>query len=190
MGNDLDAEASGFSRSVIVSRFAEWTAFSAARMAPVRSRQAIYPLVRRPHYGEIMSKELGRITMQEFDKWHKENTEEVCESSKENPQTSLPIGWCTKLINVYLKTRVYLAGEGRPDLIRWVHPPIDNNLVDAIERAYANDSEVMERIRRFSSIRAIDNYGTYETIIEGCRLIAKRRNYACLIEVEELWQPY
>jgi hypothetical protein len=40
----------------------------------------------------------------------------------------LPIGWAVKLINVYLKTLVYLAREGRSGLIESIHPPIDNEL--------------------------------------------------------------
>jgi hypothetical protein len=176
-------------RRIIVARYAEWNAFSAARMAPLRSRHVLYPLIRKPNYDEILSGHLGKITRDEFERWHRTNTEAIHEASKKVSQSGLPIGWCVKLINVYLKTRVYVAGEGRPDLIRWVHPPIDNQLVAAIERHYANDAEVMKRIGEFSRIKNIDDYVAYETIIDACRIVAQKQKYQYLIEVEELWQP-
>lgn len=168
-------------RETIVKAFAEWTAFSATRSGcPIKSKKDIYPLIRLPNYNLIFVGE--RITQEEFNNWHYDNTLRISEEDDR-----LPIGWATKLINIYLKTRVYLAGEGRPDLIECIHPPIDNGLWSGIRNEYQNNSVIIEKTHIVSRIKEITTYDIYKTIIEGCRLIAQLRG-CYLIEVEELWQ--
>ena len=107
-------------REIIIKDYSEWCAFSSTRSGFPRnvkkSRQNIYPSIRKPKYDEILSG--SKITQMEFEEWHKENTIAIC-----NAASGLPVGWAVKLINIYLKTRVYIAGEGRVDLIRYIHPP-------------------------------------------------------------------
>jgi hypothetical protein len=168
-------------RETIVKAFAEWTAFSATRSGcPIKSKEDVYPLIRLPDYDRIFVGE--QITQDEFNKWHYDNTLRIREEDDR-----LPIGWATKLINVYLKTRVYLAGEGRQDLIKCIHPPIDNGLWSGIRNEYQNNSVIIEKTHIVSRIKDITTYDIYKKIIEGCRLIAQQRN-CYLIEVEELWQ--
>lgn len=168
-------------RKTIITAYSEWTAFSATRSGcPIKSRKDVYPLIRIPNYNEIL---FGTtITQEEFNEWHENNTLAIC-----NANSKLPIGWATKLINVYLKSLVYMAREGRIGLIECIHPPIDNGLWNGIKQEYPNEDIIIGKTHIVSKIKDIDNYSTYKTIIDGCRLISKKRNCS-LIEVEELWQ--
>lgn len=169
-------------RKKIIKDFAEWAAFSATRSGcPVKSRDAVYPLIQLPKYEEIIEGK-EEITEEEFNKWHKNATEMIISKNKK-----LPVGWATKLINVYLKVRVYLAGEGRPGLVKWIHPPIDNGLWDGIKNKYENYTEIIDKTHIVSRIKDIKRYETYKRIIEGCKLIANKKG-CLLIEVEELWE--
>jgi len=102
-------------------------------------------------------------------------------------ESRFPVGWATKIINIYLKTTVYLAGMGRHNLVKWIHPPIDNELWKGIYQEYSHRQEIISKTHIVNRIKEINTYDKYKIIIEGCRLIAKDRQYY-LIEVEELWQ--
>lgn len=168
-------------RDKIIHTFAEWTAFSATRSGcPIKSKDTVYPLIRIPTYEELLIGD--EIKQDEFNSWHRANTLAICR--KEN---LLPVGWAAKLINVYLKTRIYIANQGRKGLINCIHPPIDNGLWDGIMENYGNDKEIISRTHIVNRIKEIKSYETYQKIIEGCQLIANRRK-CYLIEVEELWQ--
>jgi len=168
-------------REKIIKDFAEWTAFSATRSGcPVKSRNAVYPLIRTPKYDFLF--EGDEISASEFKTWHQESTLAIRAA---NPV--LPVGWAAKLINIYLKTMVYLAGAGRPRLIQYIHPPIDNDLWEGIRSRYGGNPDIITRTHIVNRIKDIDTYDKYITIIHGCQLIAKERG-CLLIEVEELWQ--
>jgi hypothetical protein len=168
-------------REKIIRDFAEWTAFSATRSGcPIKSRNDVYPLIRVPKYEEILYGDI--INFKEFEKWHKINTKAICYADNR-----LPVGWATKLINIYLKTLVYLAREGRDSLIEYIHPPIDNGLWNGIKQEYQDERTIIEKTHIVSRIKDITNYEIYDKIIGGCRLIAQKRG-CFLIEVEELWQ--
>jgi hypothetical protein len=168
-------------RGNIIRAFSEWTAFSATRSGcPIKSREKVYPLIREPKYDEILYGD--QISREAFESWHETNTKAIC-----NKNERLPIGWASKLINVYLKVRVYVAKEGRSGLIECIHPPIGNELWKGIMQEYRNEPEVINRTHIVSKIKDISDYSTYKTIIDGCRLIAQKR-CCLLIEVEELWQ--
>ncbi len=168
-------------REKIVRDFAEWAAFSSTRSGcPIKSREAVYPLIRKPNYGEIFDGDL--ITQEEFGRWHEINTMAICQAD-----SRLPIGWAVKLINIYLKTRVYIARDGRDGLIKCIHPPIDNGLWNGIMGEYGNEPVIINKTHCVLKIKDIITYDIYEIIIEGCRLIAEMRR-CHLIEVEELWQ--
>lgn len=49
----------------------------------------------------------------------------------------VPAGWAAKFVNIVLKMRVFVAGEGHSSLRELIHPPIDNVLVDAIRKKYS-----------------------------------------------------
>ena len=171
------------SRESIIKAFAEWTAFSATRSGcPIKSRKDVYPLIRVPKYDVILYGN-NRITSQEFDEWHRTNTMNIIHKANNR----LSVGWAAKLINVYLKTRVYIPREGRDGLIECIHPPIDNGLWEGIKEEYGNERKIIQKTHCVSRIKEITTYEIYQTIIEGCRLIAQKRK-CNLIEVEELWQ--
>ena len=165
----------------IIHSFAEWTAFSATRSGcPLKARDTVYPLIRIPHYNEIFYGD--PISTNEFDEWHHKNTLAITEC-----ESRFPVGWATKIINIYLKTTVYLAGMGRQGLVKCIHPPIDNELWKGIYQEYRHRQEIISKTHIVNRIKEINTYDKYKAIIEGCRLIAKDRQYY-LIEVEELWQ--
>jgi hypothetical protein len=164
----------------IIKDFAEWCAFSSTRSGcPIKSKEDVYPLIRLPNYKEILKGD--RISLDEFGKWHKCNTIAIC-----NNDNRLQIGWAAKIINIYLKTRVYMAQEGREGLVEYIHPPIDNGLWKGIKQEYGNDRTVIDKTHIVSKIKDITNYNIYAKVIEGCQLIAQKRG-CLLIEVEELW---
>ncbi|MFQ5933919.1 MAG: hypothetical protein ACE5KI_04690 [Dehalococcoidia bacterium] len=97
------------------------------------------------------------------------------------------MGWAAKLINVYLKTRVYIGGEGCSGLVECIHPPIDRGLWRGIEGEFGGDGEILEKTHTVSAIKQIVSYDIYQTIIDGCRLAAGKLGCR-LIEVEQLWE--
>jgi hypothetical protein len=168
-------------REAIIKAFSEWTAFSATRSGcPIKSREDVYPLIRVPKYDKILHG--GRIIQEEFERWHEDHTKAICDKNHK-----LPIGWAAKLINVYLKTRVYVAKEGTAGLIECIHPPIDNELWKGIMREDRSEDKIIEKTHTVLRIKDIKKYSIYKKIIDGCRLIAQKRG-CLLIEVEELWQ--
>jgi hypothetical protein len=169
-------------RNIIVNAYAEWTAFSATRSgAPIKSRKDVYPLIRKPDYRKLFNG--PAISQEEFSEWHKVSTEEIATNSV------LPIGWAAKLINIYLKTRVYVGGEGRDNLYTLIHPPIDNGLWDGIaEYCKRNNLKaIKQKIFTVNRIKDIDTYAKYLEIIGGCRELATYMNCE-LLEVEQLWE--
>jgi hypothetical protein len=122
------------------------------------------------------------ITEVEFAQWHRHATLQLC--SKE---AALCVGWAAKIINVYLKTAAYVGGLGRPGLEPLLHPPIDAGLWSGLRRRFAHRPELLAKTHTVRQIKAIRDYATYETIIEGCREAAALLR-CCLIEVEQLWE--
>ena len=93
-------------REKIINDFSEWTAFSATRSGcPAKSRGVIYPLVRIPKYQSVLSGK--EILASEFDEWHRESTLAIC-----GAEPAFSVGWAAKLINIYLKTTVFLPEWG------------------------------------------------------------------------------
>ena len=166
----------------IINTFCEWTAFSSTRSgAPLKSRIDVYPLIRLPRYDEILSGDI--IDLKEFEDWHTKSVNEICTSRSE-----MNIGWAVKLINVYLKGKVYIAGEGREGLAGLIHPPIDGGLWNGIKKYCTsnNHKNIMKKTHTVTTISGIKSVETYKTIIEGCRELSNELNCS-LIEVEQLW---
>jgi hypothetical protein len=167
-------------RTKITHDFSRWTALSALRSgAPIKSRAAIYPLLSIGRFAPVLEGETT-IERKEFDAWHAETVRTLCES-----QPALCVGWAAKLVNVYLKTAVYLGGLGRPGLSESLHPPIDGGLWSGLAREFREVPEVFGRSHVATRIKDIRSYETYLTIIEGCREAARQRD-CLLIEVEHL----
>jgi hypothetical protein len=95
-------------RKAIIATYAEWTAMSALRSgAPIKSRRDVYTALRGVNFEVLLADGLGPINRTTFDAWH---ANEVNAMIKREPR--LTVGWATKIINVYLKTRVYIVHRG------------------------------------------------------------------------------
>jgi hypothetical protein len=90
------------------------------------------------------------------------------------------------MINIYLKTAVYVGGLGRSELPTVLHPPIDSGLWSGLHRRFKGH-DLLVKTHIVERIKDIQDYRTYKTIVEGCRLAAAQ--LGCLpIEVEQLWE--
>jgi hypothetical protein len=168
-------------RKAIIATYAEWTAMSALRSgAPIKSRRDIYTALRYVDFAVLFDDALGPINRTTFDDWHAHAIHMI------NREPRLTVGWATKIINVYLKTRVYIGAQGRHHLREMIHPPIDAGLWLGLERRFANRPDILERTNCVNRIKDIVDYQCYRRIIDGCRDAAKALNCE-LIEVEQLW---
>lgn len=166
-------------RKFIITTYAAWTALSALRSgSPVKSRKVIYPLIRSINFDAVL-KGNDPINEEEFNQWHKQTIRALCEQ-----EPLLCVGWSAKIVNVWLKTSVYVGELGRPNLRNVIHPPVDGGLWHGIEKHSWNDQNIVKLTRTVRSIKAITDYHTYSLIIGGCRLAANE--LACsLIEIDE-----
>jgi hypothetical protein len=170
------------SRHFIIHQYARWCAFSATRSgAPQKSKAVVYPLIDAPNYDKILNG-FEEITEKDFEEWHKESVEIICHK---NPKWKS--GWASKLINIYLKTVVYVGQIGRPGLDSYIHPPIDGGLWDGIKKEYHLHPEIINRTHTVDRIKDIENYNTYQAIISGIKAIRNLEGWK-LIEVEKLWE--
>src|SRR4051812_7256295 len=101
-------------------------------------------------------------------------------------QPRLTVGWATKIINVYLKTRVYIGTQGRHHLSEMIHPPIDAGLWLGLARRFQDHPEILAQTHCVERIKDISDYECYRQIIDGCRAAAMVLDCK-LIEVEQLW---
>jgi hypothetical protein len=122
------------------------------------------------------------INRHEFNKWHEESVLKIHIARPE-----MRVGWAAKLINVYLKTIVFVAAIGRPALQEQIHPPIDGGLWEGIKEKYDEVDNIMSKTHSVAKIKDINEYAQYKVIIEGLELVAKAEN-CTLIEVEKLWK--
>lgn len=167
-------------RRLIIHQYALWTALSGTRSgSPLKSRKDIYSLLEIVDFPRVLDK---RINKSQFDKWHKENSELL---KKKAPKMS--IGWTTKIMNLYLKTAVYVGNIGSPSLSEYIHPPIDTGLWKGVYEHYSGDKEIIELTHSRTKIKDIRNYTEYLRIIDGLGKIARAEKIK-LIEVEHLWQ--
>jgi len=102
-------------------------------------------------------------------------------------QPLLRVGWAAKIVNVYLKTAVYVGSLGRPGLVTLIHPPIDSGLWTGLKKRFHDRHDLLAKTHVVNRIRDIVDYATYSTIIVGCRAAAEELN-CLLIEVEQLWE--
>jgi len=172
-------------REKIIHDYAKWTSFSGTRSGcPMKSRGDVYPLIECPDY-ELIIRGDERILKEEFNEWHKHWVGEIISKSL----GKLPVGWAAKLINLYLKTYVYTAQYGRPNLINCIHPPIDGGLWEGIEEYCKGKGKqkILEKTHYKRKIKDIVEYKDYQIIIEGMSEIADKEK-CLLIEVEQFWK--
>jgi hypothetical protein len=170
-------------RSTIVAAYSKWTALCALRSGSrIKSRSDVYSLLDLVPLGQIFESTRGAIGSREFDMWH----EQAC-MFLTGHETRLVVGWAAKLLNVYLKTRGYVAGEGRPGLAAVLHPPIDSGLWLGLRQHFNSRQDIMQLTHTVERIKNITSYLTYARIIAGCRLAAQALDCK-LIEVDQLWR--
>jgi len=106
-------ETTSQKRGRIVHDFAKWTALSALRSgSPIKAGKQVYGLIdNHADLAALFACGSG-IDAAEFDSWHERTVLAFCKA-----EPALSVGWAAKIVNVYLKTRVYLAGEGREGLV-------------------------------------------------------------------------
>lgn len=169
-------------RARIVDTFARWTALSALRSgAPIRSRKAVYGAMAHLKFEPLFDAPRGPIDRTEFDGWHHRSIDRLM-----HVENNLNVGWAAKILNVYLKTRCYVGGEGRPGLADVIHPPIDGGLWLGLKRQFEDRPEILDRSNCVTKIKDIESHDCYEKIIDGCRLAAAALGCR-LIEIEQLW---
>jgi hypothetical protein len=169
-------------RRAIIATYAEWTAMSALRSgAPIKSRRDVYTALRAVDFSLLFADKRGPINRATFDAWHKKAVKTIIDQ-----EPRLTVGWATKIINVYLKTRVYIGAQGRHHLKEMIHPPIDAGLWLGLARRFPDRPDILERSNCVGRIKDIVDYECYRRIIDGCRAAAKALD-CDLIEVEQLW---
>jgi hypothetical protein len=169
-------------RQNIIEAYAQWTAMSALRSgAPIKSRRDVYTAIAGVNFPVLFDDALGPINRRNFDTWHELAVSELIE--REN---RLTVGWASKIINVYLKTRVYIGSQGRHHLKEMIHPPIDAGLWLGLERQFKDRPDIIAQTHCVTKIKDIQDYACYRRIIGGCRAAAKELGCE-LIEVEQLW---
>jgi hypothetical protein len=172
-------------RSRIIATYSEWTALSALRAgAPIKSRRDVYTAIQGVDFAVLFAEQLGPIDRATFDSWHESTVESLIAR-----QPKLTVGWAAKIVNVYLKTRAYVGGEGREQLQERIHPPIDAGLWLGLRRRFEDEDprpDILTQTHCVNRIRDIVDYECYRRIIDGCRVAAGV--LGChLIEVEQLW---
>ena len=169
-------------REAIIATYAEWTAMSALRSgAPIKSRRDVYTAMSGIDFAVLFADALGLIDRDTFDAWHAGTVQAMIER-----EPRLTVGWATKIINVYLKTRVYIGAQGRHHLKEMIHPPIDAGLWLGLARRFPDRPDILERTNCVTRIKDIVDYECYRRIIDGCRAAAKVLECE-LIEVDQLW---
>jgi hypothetical protein len=169
-------------RRRIVHDFAKWTALSALRSgSPIKAAKQVYGLIENHADLDVLFDPTSAISQSAFDRWHEKTVMAFLDVEPDLKRTS-QVGWAAKIVNVYLKTRVYLAGDGREGLVSAIHPPIDNGLVTGLRKAFPLGSWRIKRIKNIQSYR--DDYLPF---IEECRRIAHQVGFLP-IEVEFYWQ--
>jgi len=165
-------------RTKIVHDFAKWTALSALRSgSPLKSGRQVYALIEKHADLAVLFVTARAIDEAEFDRWHEKTVLAFCKA-----ESALPVGWAAKIVNVYLKARVYLAGEGRKGLVSVIHPPIDTGLQKGLKKNFPR------RPWKQMTIKSIQSYqDDYMPFIRQCRSLAEE--VSCLpIEVDWYWQ--
>lgn len=109
-------------RCQILVEYAKWTALSAVKQGPIRAKEPVYRLLDEVAFSKMLNPSLGPISCNEFNEWHRCQTNDLCAQAKPylpskwvetHPGREFPVGWGTKLINVFLKD----------DRLRWRSRP-------------------------------------------------------------------
>ncbi len=139
-------------RPQIISQYARWTALSALRSnAPIKSRRDVYSALDHVDFNPLFDNTLGSISESDFNSWHARAVDNLLVRERR-----LNVGWAAKILNVYLKTRCYVGGEGRHNLSEAIHPPIDGGLWLGLKRHFGERSDILDRSNCVNRIKGIN----------------------------------
>ena len=172
----------------IADQFGKWATQSAMRGWGQENVNSALEVV---DFERLFDARLGQIGESEFTEWHSQEVRKLTglefRTTKNGKIQKLNVGWAAKMLAIYLKTTCYLADFGRDGLLAVIHPPIDNNLIRNLTKAFGRLDSVPPA-HRFQ-IKDIDST-MYANIISECRRIAAAQNPPCtLFEVESFWTP-
>lgn len=171
-------------RKDIIQNYAMWTALSSTRSGcPIKARKDIYTLLEK-RFDQILCDNI-KLEEKEFNEWHEKNVKSLIKKKFPKKKSGLPLIWAAKIINVYLKTAVYLGGLGNSKLIKFIHPPIDSELLNILKKEVGKEI-FYEKIGKFEKMADIKTYGDYKKVINGIRELIN--NKYLLIEIEQFWQ--
>lgn len=169
-------------RKKIVHDFAKWAALSALRSgSPLKRAERVYNLIENHADRPVLFDLTRAIDETEFDRWHEKTILDFVAAEPALKKMN-QVGWAAKIVNVYLKTRVYLASEGRKGLVSVIHPPIDYGLQQGLKKEFPDRPWKTKRIKEFRSYQ--DDYLPF---IKDCRSLAKGEG-CLLIELEAYWR--
>jgi hypothetical protein len=177
-------------RQTIITAFAKWTASSAVRAGcPIKKTKEVCKLLETVEFRRLCGSH--QIGAAEFDRWHRNNVTGMQEAARKLGKP-LPAGCAAKILNVYLKTCVYVGRLGRPGLLKCIHPPLDNKLIHGI-RAKAETAHVsLPKVKAWKGTCKVADYDRdYAPLIGELRDLAPRlqRPRCTLFELEQYWEP-
>ena len=141
-------------------------------------------------WSEVLDESKGPISCEDFNAWHKCQTEALCDREKPHLKegwSEFPVGWSVKLINIYLKTVAYVGNLGRPGLRCALHPPLDSSVKKGLMEHFKGQPAMVAKVD-FGAIKDITTYERYRTVIDGCEVAAKDLRCS-LFEVEHFFSP-
>ncbi len=173
-------------RNTIISKFARWAAASAARQGPRHLRgRKWYTHLDQVDLDDLLT--MGTpVSNAAFLAWHQREVQGLA------GRAGVEIGWAAKMVNMFLKIHVYIAGRGDGSLLAVIHPPIDNDLLDAIRREFPKNDprpqnrEIRKKCDSGKPISGVTTYSHYSEVIAGLTLASERLG-CTLFEIESLW---
>lgn len=143
-------------------------AVSSARQGIKVKGHKLYPFLNDIDLATVLDPERS-WAVDEFQCWHEDQVVRLEGAAKTG------IGWSAKLVNMLLKTRVYVACEGHPSLAAVIHPPIDNLLIKQISRRYSSDPRNRAMVRMCQGDIPITGIRTYEQYRNNWRPLPSRK---------------
>ncbi|MGL5785759.1 MAG: hypothetical protein ACRCX4_02910 [Bacteroidales bacterium] len=122
-----------------------------------------------------------------FDELHTELREQIIDKAKELFNKEFSHGVAAKLINIYFKTIYVCGGYCKHQNVRYIHPPIDSLLLNAIENKdeFRANSLCIKAIKGKKWTKLQSN--EYQKIITELRNVM---NDSPLWLVEKYWQVH
>ena len=176
MSRSLKTPFGDTTKAVIAHHFGRWTAYSALRSGKhVKKKERVLEGLDAICFAPLFDGDRCEIDEHEFDTWHKNAVEIMCQGVSPTVSERFHAGHAAKAIAVYLKTVCYLSGYGRSGLACVIHPPFDR----ASMKVMGIDGDVFPA--RYC-------YEDHEERVSTARRLAKKKDCAP-IELEELWRP-